>query len=111
MPAPAVAFGRSLIAAIFYLVALRPSLRQARWTTAAAYAGCIVTFVSATKLTTAANAIFLQYTGPAYVLVLSPFLLDEPFRPIDGICLALSVAGLSLVFLGQVETGQLLGNA
>ncbi|HET7785327.1 MAG TPA: EamA family transporter [Myxococcales bacterium] len=111
MPALAVACGRSLIAGLFYLALLRPDLRKARWATAAAYAACIVTFVSATKLTTAANAIFLQYTGPAYVLVLSPFLLDEPFRPIDAICVALSLAGMSLFFVGKVEAGQALGNA
>src|SRR5215468_3623359 len=110
MPALAVACGRSLIAGLFYLALLRPNLRVARWTTAAAYAACIITFVSATKLTTAANAIFLQYTGPAYVLVLSPFLLDEPFRPIDGFCVVLSLAGMSLFFVGQIEAGQLLGN-
>ena len=110
MPALAVACGRSLIAGLFYLALLRPNLRAARWTTAAAYAACIISFVSATKLTTAANAIFLQYTGPAYVLVLSPFLLDEPFRPIDGACVVLSLAGMSLFFVGQIESGQLLGN-
>jgi len=110
MPALAVACGRSLIAGVFYLVVLRPNLRAARWGTAAAYAACIVTFVSATKLTTAANAIFLQYTGPAYVLVLSPLLLDEPFRPVDAACVALSLAGMSLFFVGKVETGQFLGN-
>jgi len=110
MPALAVACGRSLIAGVFYLVVLRPKLRAARWGTAAAYAACIVTFVSATKLTTAANAIFLQYTGPAYVLVLSPLLLDEPFRPVDAACVALSLAGMSLFFVGKVETGQFLGN-
>jgi drug/metabolite transporter, DME family len=110
MPALAVACGRSLISAIFYLVVLRPDLRAARWSTGFAYAGCIITFVSATKLTTAANAIFLQYTAPAYVLVLSPFLLGEPFRPIDGICVALSLAGMSLFFVGQVEVGQAIGN-
>jgi drug/metabolite transporter (DMT)-like permease len=110
MPALAVACGRSLVAGIFYLVVLRPDLRAARWATALAYAGCIVTFVSATKLTTAANAIFLQYTGPAYVLVLSPLLLDEPFRPIDGVCVLLSLAGMSLFFVGKVEAGQALGN-
>src|SRR5436190_12519842 len=110
MPALAVAGGRSLIAGVLYLLVLRPNLRAARWTTAAAYAGCIVTFVSATKLTTAANAIFLQYTGPAYVLVLSPFLLDEPFRPIDAVCVALSLAGMSLFFVGKVEAGQTVGN-
>jgi drug/metabolite transporter, DME family len=111
MPALAVACGRSLVAGLFYLALLRPDLRKARWATAASYAGCIVTFVSATKLTTAANAIFLQYTGPAYVLVLSPFLLDEPFRPLDAICVALSLAGMSLFFVGKVEAGQALGNA
>lgn len=110
MPALAVACGRSLIAGLFYLAVLRPDLRSARWATAAAYAACIVTFVSATKLTTAANAIFLQYTGPAYVLVLSPFLLDEPFRPIDAVCVALSLLGMSLFFVGKVEAGQLAGN-
>jgi drug/metabolite transporter, DME family len=110
MPALAVACGRSLIAGLFYLLVLRPDLRAARWPTAAAYAACIVTFVSATKLTTAANAIFLQYTGPAYVLVLSPFLLDEPFRPLDAVCVALSLAGMSLFFVGKVESGQFLGN-
>ncbi|HYS11035.1 MAG TPA: EamA family transporter [Myxococcales bacterium] len=110
MPALAVACGRSLVAGLFYLALLRPDLRAARWSTAAAYAGCIITFVSATKLTTAANAIFLQYTGPAYVLLLSPFLLDEPFRPIDGVCVALSLAGMSLFFVGRIETGQALGN-
>ena len=110
MPALAVACGRSLIAAIFYLAFLRPRLRCARWSTAAAYAGCIVTFVAATKLTTAANAIFLQYTGPAYVLLLSPFLLDEPFRPLDAVCVLLSLLGMSLFFVGKVEPGQTSGN-
>ena len=70
----------------------------------------MVTFVTATKLTTAANAIFLQYTGPAYVLLLSPFLLDEPFRPIDALCVALSLAGMSLFFVDKLEAGQLAGN-
>lgn len=111
MPALAVAFGRSAIAAAFYLIVLRPDLRRARWATAAAYAGCIVTFVAATRLTTAANAIFLQYAAPAYVLVLSPWLLREPFRKLDAACVALSLAGMSLLFVGKVEAGQALGNA
>jgi len=111
MPALAVACGRSLIAGLFYLAVLRPDLRAARLSTAAAYAGCIVTFVAATRLTTAANAIFLQYTGPAYVLLLSPLLLQEPFRAIDAVCVSLSLAGMSLFFVGKVEPGQAFGNA
>jgi DME family drug/metabolite transporter len=110
MPALAVACGRALIATLFYLAVLRPDLRKARFTTAAAYAACVVTFVTATKLTTAANAIFLQYTGPAYVLLLSPLVLREPFRPIDALCVGLSLAGMSLFFVDKLETGQLAGN-
>src|SRR5205823_123069 len=110
-PPLAVACGRSLVAGLFYLAILRPNLRAARWSTAAAYAGCIVTFVTATRLTTAANAIFLQYTGPAYVLLLSPILLDEPFRAVDGFCVLLSLAGMSLFFVGKMEAGAAAGNA
>ena len=110
MPALAVACGRSLVAGLFYLIALRPNLRAARFTTAASYAACILSFVSATRLTTAANAIFLQYTGPAYVLALSPWLLREPFRGIDGVCVALSLSGMSLFFVGRIEPGQFAGN-
>jgi drug/metabolite transporter (DMT)-like permease len=110
MPAMAVACGRSLIAGVFYLVLLRPNLRAARWTTAAAYAGCIVSFVTATRLTTAANAIFLQYTAPAYVLLLSPWLLREKLRAIDLWCVLLSLAGMSFFFVDKVEAGQTLGN-
>jgi drug/metabolite transporter (DMT)-like permease len=44
------------------------------------------------------------------VLLLSPWLLDEPLRPIDAVCVLLSLAGMSLFFVGKVETGQALGN-
>src|SRR5260370_41498101 len=97
MPALAVAGGRSIVAGAFYLLVLRPDLRAARWTTAISYAACIVTFVTATKLTTAANAIFLQYTGPAYVLLLSPLILKYPLPGITLACAPLSLCGVSLI--------------
>jgi drug/metabolite transporter, DME family len=106
----AVACGRAIVTTVFYLVVFRPRLRDARLSTGLAYAAMIVTFVSATKLTTAANAIFLQYTGPAYVLALSPWILREPFDRVDAACVALSLAGMSLFFVGRVEPGQLAGN-
>lgn len=49
MPALAVAFGRALVTALFYALVVRPRMRNARWSTALAYAGMILTFVSATK--------------------------------------------------------------
>ena len=95
-----VAGGRALVTSVFYLMVLRPNLRVARWSTALAYAGMLLTFVSATKLTTAANAIFLQYTGPAYVLLLAPWLLKERFRLLDAFCVLASLGGMALFFVG-----------
>src|SRR5689334_3602469 len=64
-----VASFRSGIAAIVMLVAL-PDARRG-WTrhivpVAFAYAATLISFVVANKLTTAANAIFLQSTAPLY---------------------------------------------
>ena len=105
-----VAWGRAVVTTLFYLVVMRPDLRRARATTGLAYAAMIVTFVSATKLTTAANAIFLQYTGPAYVLVLGPWLLKEPLRKLDIACVAASAMGMALFFFDQSSPGQTVGN-
>jgi drug/metabolite transporter (DMT)-like permease len=113
LPALGVAFWRSLIAALFLILFFRPSLerwRRASWTTGLVYAAMILSFVSATKMTTAANAIFLQYTAPLYVLLLAPVLLKEPFRTADAVTLAVALAGMSLFFVGRLEAGTLQGN-
>src|SRR6476661_8116652 len=67
------------------------------------YAILLVLFVLATKQTTAANAIFLQYTAPVYVLVLEPLLYKEKFRRRDLITVAICVAGMSLFFVGKLR--------
>ena len=50
------------------------------------YAACLTTFVIATKWTTAANAIFLQYSGVVWVLLASPLLarFQEVHRRLTG---------------------------
>ncbi|KAB2954016.1 MAG: DMT family transporter, partial [Thermoanaerobaculia bacterium] len=70
---------------------------------ALSYAATLVCFVTATKLTTAAAAIFLQSTAPVWVLLLAPVLLGERIRPRDLPYVALAVCGLALVFLGSRE--------
>jgi drug/metabolite transporter, DME family len=65
-----------------------------------AYAGCLILFVLANRLTTAANTIFRQFTAPLYLLVLAPWLLKEPVRRQDiGFMLAVGL-GLVLFFVG-----------
>ena len=60
------------------------------------YAATLVLFVTSTKLTTAANAIFLQSTAPLYIAVLAPLLLGERFRARDLALLGAAGAGLIL---------------
>ena len=69
------------------------------------YAVCLTTFVVATKWTSAANAIFLQYSGVVWVLLVSPILLKEPFRPRDAAAVAVAFAGMALFFVGKFRSG------
>ncbi|HSB35330.1 MAG TPA: DMT family transporter [Thermoanaerobaculia bacterium] len=113
LPAVGVVFWRSLVAGLVILAAFRPSRatwRHAAPSTVIVYALMILTFVSATKMTTAANAIFLQYTGPLYVLALAPFILKEPFRKADAAAVAVALLGMSLFFVGRLDPGALAGN-
>ena len=60
----------------------------------------LILFVTANTLTTAANAIFLQYTAPIYVLLLGPLLLGEKNRRSDLLVMAVIVVGMLLFFVG-----------
>lgn len=97
-PPLAVGGGRGLIAALFLAAAVGRGLNF-KWgalpvATALAYTGCTVLFAAATKLTTAANAILLQYTAPVYVALLGAWLLKE--RPTRG-----DWATMAVVFVGM----------
>lgn len=105
LPGLAVAGGRAVVTAVFYLLVLRPNLRRASVATAATYAMMILTFVTATKLTTAASAIFLQYTGTAWVLLAGPRLLGEPLRRADGVAAGAALVGMALCLLDGSTQG------
>src|SRR6185503_9590222 len=70
---------------------------------ATVYAGTLTLFVTSTKLTTAANAIFLQSTAPLYIVFLAPILLGERFRRRDLLFMAAFAAGLAMCVLGRPE--------
>lgn len=63
---------------------------------ALAYVGTVSLFVAATQWTTAANAIFLQYTAPIYVALAGPLVLGERIKRSDGICIVLALIGVGL---------------
>ncbi|MBC7901307.1 MAG: EamA family transporter [Saprospiraceae bacterium] len=102
---------RSFFAAIVVAVfTYKKGLRLDAFTlfTSLLYAGTLSAFVYATKNTTAANAIFLQYTAPVYILVLSPLILKEKFRGEDLITVSICIAGMSLFFLEVPSSANVL---
>jgi drug/metabolite transporter (DMT)-like permease len=70
---------------------------------AVAHAATLVLFVLANKLTTSMNSIFLQNTGPLYVLALSPLLLGERIRRSDLVVMAVMALGLVMFFMEAAD--------
>ncbi|HYV86572.1 MAG TPA: DMT family transporter [Patescibacteria group bacterium] len=93
--------GIAVVAVLLMLPAARRRPEPASFLVGLSYAATLVLFVLATKMTTAANAIFLQSTAPVYVLLLSPRILGEPARRRDLLFLLLLGSGLALFFVGH----------
>ena len=108
-----LSFGRSLLAALTVAYFTRREGFRLNLTTIIAsvlYAALLLLFVIATKLTTAANAIFLQYTAPVYIMIFEPLMYKERFRGRDLAVVAACVAGMSLFFVGQLRPDDVKGN-
>jgi len=112
-----VTFYRSLFAAVTLFVVVRRDIFGRRWTSTPAfataiisYAACLTTFVTATKWTTAANAIFIQYSGVIWVMLIAPFVLAERMTKRDAIAISFALAGMALFFVGKFEARGMAGN-
>lgn len=93
--------GRSILSTIFLLVYLRRfPIHWTRWKIVAALAHILTAlfFITATKLTTAANAIFLQYTAPLYIVLLGAWFLKERPSRTDWASMAIIFSGMLLFF-------------
>ncbi len=106
---------RSLIASFVLLAYIKKTgmkLRLNRRTISIALVTGItfLLFVSANKLTTAANAIALQYTAPVFLLGISAVFLHQRFRFGDVLAVVLTLCGIALFFFDKLEPGQLFGN-
>lgn len=108
-----VTFFRSLLAAVtVLLLTYKDGLKINAFGlfTSVIYATLLFLFVWATKHTTAANAIFLQYTAPIYILLLAPFIIGEKFHVRDLFTVILCICGMSLFFVGKLEISDYEGN-
>jgi drug/metabolite transporter, DME family len=84
--------------------------RPLTWAAAASYATMVVCYVVATKLTNAANSILIQYTGPAWIALLSGPVLGEKVRVVDAIAVGACFVGMLLFFGGGLSAQGIQGN-
>jgi drug/metabolite transporter (DMT)-like permease len=104
---------RSAISALvlaLFLRRIRLTWSLAQLGGAFAYAGTVTLFVIATKLTTAANAILLQYTAPIYVALFSACFLGERVTRIDWLTISVVMLGMTLFFMDSLSSRGLWGN-
>lgn len=88
----------------------RPPLTPLALATAVCYAGCTICFVVATKFTTAANAILLQYSYPIWVALFSVWILRERPTRIDWIVIVVTGVGIGLFSADKLSADHLRGN-
>ena len=109
----AIAGMRSAIATLVLFVFLRrPHLTwsSAQIGGAVAFAATVILFVLANKLTTAANAILLQYTSPIFAALLGAWFLGERATRLDWTTIFVVIGGMTLFFLDDLTIGGLWGN-
>jgi drug/metabolite transporter (DMT)-like permease len=109
----AIAAGRSAIAVPVMLACIgrpRGKLSLAQIGGAIGYAATVALFVFANRMTTAANAIFLQYTAPIYVALIGRWYLGERPLAIDWLVITFALAGIALFFFDRLTISGFWGN-
>lgn len=104
---------RAMFSAILFGTLFYRRVWQWSWNTllvAFCYGGLVSCFVIATKMTTAANAIFLQYTAPIYLILLEPLLFKFKVQRINIATVVVCFIGMTLFFVGDLQLGDMRGN-
>ncbi len=104
---------RSLGAAVVLLIYIKkPKLYWNRYFFAGvlAYSMMVILYVISIRLTTAANAIFLEFTAPLYVVAFSYFLLNERINRFDIFAMVIIFLGMGLFFMDELSFYGFWGN-
>jgi len=109
----AIMVGRNIFSSVMLLLYLRRlPTHWTRWKVVAAVSHLLTAFlfITSTKLTTAANAIFLQYTAPLYIILLGFWFLREKPTRTDWLSMPVIFAGMFLFFGDKLSLEGLQGN-
>lgn len=121
LPPVQIAWYRSFIAGIFllgYIVYRKKrgnipfEFRITKWSliTALCYVFTVSLFVIANKLTTSANAVFLQFTAPVYIILITYFILKEKIYAVEIATVFICLGGMMLLFIDKEKSTALAGN-
>lgn len=107
--------GRNIVAALVvgsYLLATHHKLRINKWILLGAVSVCgtNVFFTVANKMTTAANAIVLQFTAPIFVILFTALFMKRKLQKLDLAACALVLVGIVCFFVDSLDTGGMTGN-
>ena len=104
--------GIALIVLAIYLAVIRHPLRMNRWVALGTMFIFLTNalFAMANKMTTAANAIVLQFTAPIFVILFSIFVFRKKPGALDLAACALVFGGVIFFFLDSLTMGGGLGN-
>ena len=104
---------RSLGAAVVLLIYIKkPKLYWNRYffSGVLAYSMMVILYVISMRLTTAANAIFLEFTAPIYVVAFGYFLLNERINRFDIFAMVIIFLGMGLFFMDELSFYGFWGN-
>jgi drug/metabolite transporter (DMT)-like permease len=104
LPALTIVFYRSLFASLFFAFFTGKNVSvplRALLLSAASYTAAISAFVAANKITTAANAIVLQYTAPIFVFIIIHFFFREKITGVSWFSLVFGMVGVAVICAGS----------
>lgn len=112
VPPLTIVFYRSFFACLVFT----PFVRRGEWQISApvlisvlTYTAAISAFVSANKLTTAANAIVLQYTAPIFVFLFSRWVLGEAISKMNSFALIAGMLGVGVISFDSAGEPEMAG--
>lgn len=110
-----IAGGRSVFAALVMFLFMRYAkikVNVCKYSVGAGFCllGVLICFVAANKLTTAANAIILQYTAPIFILIISMLFLHHKVHKKEVITVAITTIGIVFFFFDELSLGNIAGN-
>ena len=112
LPPLTIVFYRSLFASLVFA----PWVRRRHWNfdgsialSVLSYTAAISAFVAANKLTTAANAIVLQYTAPVFVFLFTRLVWGERISRLNGLALAIAMLGVGIISFDSAGEPEMAG--